>query len=319
MSGEWEKPLVIGKAAKPRCFKNMDVTKFGVDWKSNRKAWMTREIMMGWLEHLDRKMIRQSRKVLLFLDNAASHPDVKLQNVKIVFLPPNVTSVSQPLDQGVIQNFKIKYRQLVMKHIVSQLDRKEVTLQTLTKELNVFQAVTWITNAWKQVTVSTIRSCFLKAGFPANNDICDMESEIPDSMEVTQKLIHAAGYNVGANSYIDIDLNIPTECESQDTHTILQSVQDKGGENEDQDDDDDENGGDDNNDIELVSVADVPPVASYGEALDIIERLKEFYQSRKDESGIKLAQDLIVHNEHIIAKPRCTKQTNIKDYISSVN
>jgi hypothetical protein len=35
---------------------------------------------------------------------------------------------------------------------------------------------------------------------------------------------------------------------------ILQSVQEKGGESEDQDDDDDA----------LVSVADVPPVASYG-------------------------------------------------------
>jgi hypothetical protein len=152
---------------------------------------------------------------------------------------------------------------------------------------------------------------------PANSDTCDMESEIPESMEVTQKLIHAAGYNVGANSYIDIDLIIPTECESQDTHMILQLVQEKGGENEDQDDDDDDDDG--NDDVELVSVADVPPVASYGEALDIIKRLKEFYQSRKYESGINLAQDLIVHNEHIIAKLRCTKQTNIKDYFSSVN
>jgi hypothetical protein len=31
------KNLVIGKAAKPRCFENMDVTKFGVDWKSNQR------------------------------------------------------------------------------------------------------------------------------------------------------------------------------------------------------------------------------------------------------------------------------------------
>jgi hypothetical protein len=58
-------------------------------------------------------------------------------------------------------------------------------------------------------------------------------------MEVTQKLIHAAGY-VGANSYTDIDLNNPTVCESQDTHMILHSVQDKADENEDQDDDDDD-------------------------------------------------------------------------------
>lgn len=39
--GTFVKPLVIGKAAKPRCFKNLDIKKFPVDWESNKKAWMT--------------------------------------------------------------------------------------------------------------------------------------------------------------------------------------------------------------------------------------------------------------------------------------
>ncbi|CAB0031069.1 unnamed protein product [Trichogramma brassicae] len=47
------------------------------------------------------------RKVILFMDNAGPHPDnMQLTNVKIIFLPPNTTSVSQPLDQGIIKNFK---------------------------------------------------------------------------------------------------------------------------------------------------------------------------------------------------------------------
>lgn len=42
MSGtEKLKPLVIGKSAKPRGFKNIkDTAKLPVTWKSNKKAWM---------------------------------------------------------------------------------------------------------------------------------------------------------------------------------------------------------------------------------------------------------------------------------------
>jgi hypothetical protein len=41
MSGEMEKPLVMGRAAKPRCFRKMDIWKLPVDWRSDKKAWMT--------------------------------------------------------------------------------------------------------------------------------------------------------------------------------------------------------------------------------------------------------------------------------------
>jgi hypothetical protein len=40
-SGEKLKPMVIGKAKKPRCFKNIDVTNLPVIWQSNKKSWMT--------------------------------------------------------------------------------------------------------------------------------------------------------------------------------------------------------------------------------------------------------------------------------------
>ena len=43
-TGEKLKPLVIGKAENPRCFKNTDKSKLPVTWKFNRKSWMTREI-----------------------------------------------------------------------------------------------------------------------------------------------------------------------------------------------------------------------------------------------------------------------------------
>ncbi|GBN50562.1 Tigger transposable element-derived protein 6 [Araneus ventricosus] len=56
MLGDFETPVVIGKAKKPRCFKKIDVRKLSVLWKSNKKAWMTTEIMSDWMVELDNKM-----------------------------------------------------------------------------------------------------------------------------------------------------------------------------------------------------------------------------------------------------------------------
>ena len=61
---EMVKPLVIGKFQNPRCFKG--VKSLPVDYRWNRKAWMTSEIFIEWLRKFDSKMVLQKRKVLLF-------------------------------------------------------------------------------------------------------------------------------------------------------------------------------------------------------------------------------------------------------------
>jgi hypothetical protein len=40
-SGEMEKPLVIGKATKHSCFKNLKINNLPVIWRNNKNAWMT--------------------------------------------------------------------------------------------------------------------------------------------------------------------------------------------------------------------------------------------------------------------------------------
>lgn len=59
-------------------------------------------------------MIKENRKIIMFLDNAASHPNDEYSNIKLAFLPPNTTSVLQPLDAGIIQAFKLSYRKLLL-------------------------------------------------------------------------------------------------------------------------------------------------------------------------------------------------------------
>jgi len=45
MPGEMKKPLVIGKAAKPRCSRNLDIRELSVEWRYKKKEWMTSQIM----------------------------------------------------------------------------------------------------------------------------------------------------------------------------------------------------------------------------------------------------------------------------------
>ena len=111
-SAEGEKldPLIIGKSVNPRCFRGYNISRIGVRYDANRKAWMTSDIFRTWIKCLNSKMKRHDRKILLFIDNCSAHPDVKASNVLVKFLPPNTTSKLQPCDAGIIQTVKMNYR-----------------------------------------------------------------------------------------------------------------------------------------------------------------------------------------------------------------
>jgi hypothetical protein len=56
---------------------------------------------------------------------------LKLRNMTLVFLPPNVTSIVQPLDQGIIASFKIQYKRKLLQWVLLQYD--DATLKDLRK------------------------------------------------------------------------------------------------------------------------------------------------------------------------------------------
>jgi hypothetical protein len=56
MVEEMEKPLVIGKAAKPRSFKDLKINNLSVIWRSNKDPWMNAVTMEEWLNMFNIKM-----------------------------------------------------------------------------------------------------------------------------------------------------------------------------------------------------------------------------------------------------------------------
>lgn len=113
---------MIGKYQCPRIFRANNITNrnLPVILRANSKAWMAAAMFTEWLQLINTIMKAGNRHILSFLDNAPSHPNLQLSNVKLEFFPPNLTAAVQPLDVGIIQSVKLLYRKGLMdRHIQS--------------------------------------------------------------------------------------------------------------------------------------------------------------------------------------------------------
>ena len=116
----------IWKSEDPRCFKGIKKSELPVWYFSQKKSWMDSEILNEILGRINRKLIRNERSILLLMDNAGCHPhdlEGKFSNIKVVFLPANTTSKLQPLDLGIIKNFKTYYRKLFLRYLLTKIDQ----------------------------------------------------------------------------------------------------------------------------------------------------------------------------------------------------
>jgi len=142
----------------------MDISSLPVIWKCNKEAWMTTEIMEQWLHYFNAEIWFQNKQILLFLDNATCRPNIQLLNVKLIMMPPNTTSITQPMDQGVIYTFKSYYRKFMLQSLVCKMD-EPFSVHQLAKSINFLDAVNWITLACKNFKPECVQNCFRKNGF----------------------------------------------------------------------------------------------------------------------------------------------------------
>lgn len=84
-SGTLKMPVhLIGKAKRPRCFKNVNIKLLPVKYTNQKNAWMTTDQFMEWFhndfvphvrEHL--KSLGEETKAVLVLDNCSAHPEAE--------------------------------------------------------------------------------------------------------------------------------------------------------------------------------------------------------------------------------------------------
>lgn len=140
-----------------------------VTYKSQKNAWVNTTIFLSWFHDVfvpDVQTNLQSMglqpKALLILDNCSAHPDedslVSADGfVTTKYLPPNVTSLIQPMDQGVLESLKRRYRKSLLRDILLSED-----VVKFIKSVNMKVVIEKIALSWNEITPLTIRRSWRK-------------------------------------------------------------------------------------------------------------------------------------------------------------
>ncbi|XP_058809944.1 jerky protein homolog-like [Phymastichus coffea] len=162
-------PLLIGKSKNPRCFSKCEREKLPVKYTNSRSAWMDRNIFLDWFENIFVKEVQAHhpphQKIFLLLDNAPSHPAAAelnyiAENVEVMFLPPNVTALIQPMDQGVIEKMKKMFRKNLVKALVLEEATSGASVIDLAKKQTVKDCYYRISSSWNVINARDLRNAW---------------------------------------------------------------------------------------------------------------------------------------------------------------
>ncbi|XP_050028484.2 tigger transposable element-derived protein 6-like [Dermacentor andersoni] len=296
MGSEKLKQLVIGISKHPHCFKN--VATLPVSYQANGKAWMTQSISREWIYSEDARFSRDKRKVLFLVDNCPVHGNVAgLKSIQLEFLPANTTALLQPMDQGVIQALKSRFRKNLLRRMLLCMDKGN------DYRVDVLRAIYPLDDGWRQASATTIASCFRHARFASATEHCTQdELDVQDAAEEELLLVNCAAMGIQFDEYVQIDSDVAT-CPENTVESIVADVCPP-----DESEDEDE-------EVEHET-ADSDPVVTPAQAESAVQMLKSFF--RREESSELFLSSLSSMSGAIQRKRlRELKQANIKSFFTS--
>ena len=130
VTGKHRTPIIsIGKSETPEVFRRFgkpNPKKFY--YAAQDAAWMDRRLCQEWLDNVfvpHAESVRKGQKVLLLWDNCPGHQvDASAYSewLRIELFPPNVTSVFQPMDQGIIVSVKRAFKRTMLLQVLDLME-----------------------------------------------------------------------------------------------------------------------------------------------------------------------------------------------------
>ena len=146
--------------------------------------------MQAVLTRFNRKLLLEQIKVVLILDNGTGQLKSIIDSfsqIKIIVLTKKITSRFQPLDAGITQNFKVKYKKRLVNYVLARINEYSSAMQII-KNVNIPIAIRWALEAWKEVTATTIKNCFEKCEIIKNDDLMGIQEEDLEFEALVQEL-----------------------------------------------------------------------------------------------------------------------------------
>lgn len=189
--------VVIGKAKKPRSFKGTEIRCLPCDYYNHPKAWMNQAIFTSWFKNKFVPSVRQHLKekglplkAVLLLDNAPSHPTESTLTsedgqIFVHYLPPNVTSLIQPMDQGVISSLKRRYKKIFLRFLLEENSTTD-SLKEILKKWTIKDAIFAVCEAWANLQSTTLKLSWGK--ILEHEDLTQESSEEEDETDACLKV-----------------------------------------------------------------------------------------------------------------------------------
>lgn len=220
-TGNHRLPLaVIGRAKKPRAFKNLNLNTLPVNYYAQKNAWMDQTILTEWFHkvfvpqvraHL--ALLKLPQEALLIMDNAPSHPYEQLKSddgkIKCFFLPANTTPLIQPMDQGIIENMKRRYRRSFIENLLSSDDA--TTIKEFWKTYNIKDAIFNVASAWADLTVSNLKNGWNKL-WPESQDSTDD----PTDSDCVDEIVELCNNGMDRENLTPEEITAWLECDKLD-------------------------------------------------------------------------------------------------------
>lgn len=196
--------MLIGKAKRPHAF-DLAEEQDKVDklYRAQRNSWMNGDLFTDYIEKLWYPSVRKhtSANVCMIVDNCSAHGNglPKLPGVEYAFLPPNVTSHYQPMDQGLIAAVKRHARSQLLKQVLEVMPRRE-ELRAIGKRqragtaglkygysAHVLDAMRMVQHGVAQLTQKAIVYCWIRAGILSKDHIKKALSTIDEEPTVYKR------------------------------------------------------------------------------------------------------------------------------------
>ena len=139
-------------------------------YKAQKNAWMISVPFCEWYANdfvpnvkKYREQEGKSGKVLLILDNTPCHPPIEILNAididfKVMYFPPNVTALIQPMDQGVIEKLKRLYKKQILRRLL-QVENDQESVVAFSKLLNLKDCCCMLAESWELMTEGNLKKC----------------------------------------------------------------------------------------------------------------------------------------------------------------
>lgn len=247
--------------------------------------------------------IMAKRKIIMFLDNATVHRNLKLTNVKLAFFHANTTSKLQPLDLGIIRAMKARYRKYLMRRLLTGIENSSCASE-LAKQISLLDSAHWISKSWNETKCSTIQSCFSKAGFPLVDP-----SELSDESDTDDIPLAQLGMSSRSLGITDLAVSV-SQIETCESDIPIEDIYEENWERQILEEHKQDELRDDDDLDEINNLPKEEKCANYSKVLNCLLKIENFAKEH-DDGYLILIQDLkyLTENKIILSKTKSNQTT----------